>query len=64
MKVVIDKDSCVGCGSCEEICPAVFGVVDDIAENRLGEAADILEEYVVACREAADACPVDAITIE
>jgi len=64
MKVLIDKDSCVGCGSCEEICPAVFRVVDDIAENRLGESTDIMEEYVTACREAADSCPVDAIIVE
>jgi len=23
-KVIIDEDECIGCGSCEDICPEVF----------------------------------------
>jgi ferredoxin len=64
MKVRIDRDLCTGCGSCQEICPDVFEVVDNTAENKLGESADIPEEYANACREAADSCPVEAITVE
>jgi ferredoxin len=64
MKVRIDKDLCTGCGSCEEVCPEVFEVAGDIALNRLGEPTDIPQEYVNACMEAADACPVEAIIVE
>jgi len=24
VKVIVDQDTCIGCGRCEEICPAVF----------------------------------------
>jgi ferredoxin len=64
MKVRIDKDLCTGCGSCEGICPEVFAVVGDTAENRLGESAEIPEEYVNACLEAVDSCPVESIIAE
>jgi ferredoxin len=64
MKARVDPDLCTGCGSCEDICPEVFKVTDDIAANILGEAQDIPEYYENACREAADSCPVEAIIIE
>ena len=32
MKAVVNADECVSCGKCEEICPAVFVLGDDIAE--------------------------------
>jgi ferredoxin len=56
MKARIDADLCTGCGSCEDICPEVFNVTDDIAVNILGEAQDIPEQYENTCREAADSC--------
>jgi ferredoxin len=64
MRAQVDKTLCTGCGSCEEICPEVFEVIDDIAVNLLGETTDIPEEYYGTCRDAADSCPVEAIIIE
>jgi ferredoxin len=64
MKVRIDIDLCTGCGSCEGICPEVFELQGEIAANKLGESAEIPEEYANACMEAADSCPVEAIIIE
>ena len=29
MKAHIDRDGCIGCGLCEEICPEVFHLADD-----------------------------------
>ena len=28
-KVYIDEEECIGCGSCEEICPEVFRLNED-----------------------------------
>jgi len=64
MRALIDKTLCTGCGSCEEICPEVFNVIDDIAVNVLGESTDIPERYDSECQDAADSCPVEAIIIE
>jgi len=64
MKVRIDKELCTGCGTCVEICPEVFELQDDLALNKLGGNKDIPEELQHACENAADSCPVAAITIE
>jgi len=61
MKAKVDPDLCGGCGPCAEICPQVFELKDDIAVVIVDEVPPEFEE---ACREAADACPTDAITIE
>jgi ferredoxin len=61
MKVRVDPELCVGCGPCEEICPEVFQIVDDIAKVKKAEVSPELEEKV---REAAQNCPNEAILIE
>lgn len=56
----VDPDLCIGCGLCSEICPEVFEMGDDdIAFVK--EGADC--EEAGCCQEAADSCPVDAITL-
>lgn len=62
MKPIVDRDLCIGCGACEEECPEVFELKDD------GIAFVIKEhpghESYGCVRDAADACPTDAISIE
>ncbi len=59
--VVIDIDECIGCQSCVEICPEVFGFNDDEEKayvvNPDGGDEDCAEE-------AAAACPADCIEID
>ena len=61
MKVRVDEDSCVGDGTCAEVCPEVFEMRDDVAVVKVEEVPEELQE---SCREAADSCPVEAISIE
>ena len=62
MKAKIEADLCVGTGSCEAICPEVFEVTNDgVAVVKLDT---VPAEAEASCREACDACPTDAITIE
>ena len=59
-KPVVDEDLCEGCASCEEMCPEVFKVEDDGKAHVVGpDKCDTCN-----CQEAADVCPVQAITIE
>jgi len=57
-KPVVNADVCIGCGTCESICPSVFKI-----EN--GKSHVVAEECGDCnCQEAADSCPVAAISIE
>lgn len=62
MKPVVDHDLCIGCGNCEEVCPEVFELKDDGLAHVITENPG--EELYACARDAADSCPVDAITIE
>ena len=57
MNVTIE-DSCIACGACESICDAVFSIEDKAVVNESAIAGN--EDGV---QEAADACPVQAITV-
>ena len=61
MKAIVDEETCTGCGLCEQICPEVFELVDDVAKVKIDPVPAGQED---SCREAADACPVEAITVE
>ena len=61
MKATVNKDTCVGCGLCEEICPEVFEMDDDnIAKAKVNPVPPAAE---TTCRNAAEDCPVEAIAI-
>ncbi|ASJ05961.1 ferredoxin [Thermococcus pacificus] len=58
-KVTVDQDTCIGDAICASLCPDVFEMGDD------GKAHPIVETTDLDCaQEAAEACPVGAITLE
>ena len=61
MKVRIDKDACVGDETCVAICPDIFEMEGEVARVKMEDVPKNLQDD---CREAADACPVEAIIIE
>ena len=62
MKAHVDKDGCIACGLCASICPECFEIEDDgKAGFIVDEAPDGLEDEV---REAAESCPVNAISVD
>lgn len=59
MKIIIDKEACIGDGICVSLCPDVFRMADD------GKAEVIDEQSNEPCvQDAIDACPTEAISIE
>jgi len=62
MKVNVDPDLCNGCGPCVDICPEAFDLNEEgIAMVKMDQIPDELQQL---CRQAADSCPTEAISIE
>lgn len=67
-KIKLEREKCIGCGSCQALCPKYFEIIDDGKSSIKGAAkSDIqeLETSKLECAEsAAEACPVQCIHIE
>ncbi len=62
MKVYVDSDFCGGTGLCVDTCPEVFGLTDN--GTATVSVDEVPLEFHKACRQAADNCPTNAITVE
>ena len=59
MKLVVNKDICIGCGACQAIAPDVFEIDDDgLATSIVEEINDEVSEDAIDAKEG---CPVNAI---
>ena len=61
MRAIVDQDLCTGCEMCVDTCPDVFEITDDIATVKVDE---IPPDAIDCAQQAAEECPVEAITIE
>ena len=62
MKVKVNKDACIGCGACHQICDKVFDFGDD--GYAYAKVEDFTEDIKDDVQEAADSCPTGAILVE
>jgi len=61
MKPIVNQELCIGCGTCEGICPEVFHLID--GKSQVKEMSDYTP-FKDKIEQAVDACPVQAISIE
>ncbi|HFB84088.1 ferredoxin [Thermosulfuriphilus ammonigenes] len=57
-RLVVDRELCIGCGTCVELCPEVFELDEE-------EKSQVKDEEACSrcdCQEAIDTCPVEAIS--
>lgn len=59
MKIKIDKEKCIDCGTCVVIAPKTFKLTDDGKVEVIEPPGDDEEKI----KEAVDSCPVDAIEL-
>ena len=62
MKVVVNRDNCIGCGACEAICPEVFNLDDDGLSTVICDNFKDIDESSIS--EAIESCPTNAISKE
>jgi ferredoxin len=62
MKAVIDKEACIGCGLCPSMCPEVYEMGDD--GKAFVKVDTVPKDVEASAREAAEACPTEAIKIQ
>ncbi|HTY91535.1 MAG TPA: ferredoxin [Methanocella sp.] len=57
----VDKELCISCGNCVDLCPDVF-VWDDEGKAEVSNPGGCSTQC--NCQEAAESCPTDAISLE
>lgn len=69
MKIILDRNKCIGCGSCVAVCDRFFEMTDDGLSHLKGSQknADGTEELEISeadcAKDAADICPVQIIKV-
>mgnify|MGYP001607627910 CR=1 len=58
MTIKVSYDLCIGCGTCEVLCPTVFKL------NTEGKADVISQDDIECAKNAAEGCPTQAIEIK
>lgn len=62
MKATLDREGCISCGLCAEICPEVFRIADDGIAEVIEE--DVPADFESKAVEAQDSCPVSVIEVD
>ena len=57
-KPKVNQELCIGCGTCESICPKVFKLENGKSTVIAPDCGDC------DCQKAVDSCPVSAISLE
>lgn len=68
-KIILDREKCIGCGSCAALCPKYFEMTEDGKSSlKKGKKKKNLEELEVekagCAQETTESCPVQAIEIK
>lgn len=58
LKISINSKDCIGCGSCEAVCPEVFEMNDGKPQIK-----KIDTKKIGSIKEAVESCPIKAIDI-
>lgn len=62
MKASVDKDTCISCGLCVDVCPRVFSMEEEDGKA-VAKDMEVPPDIQTSCRDAAQQCPVEAIRI-
>jgi ferredoxin len=69
VKVIHERDKCIGCGACAAICPKFWEMKDDgksylKGSKKKGNIYELEVKDAGCNKEAADTCPVECIHVK
>lgn len=69
IKIILEREKCIGCGSCASACPELFEIAEDglsnLKNSKKNENVFELEINSPSCgNDAINICPVKAIKIK
>jgi len=62
-KLILDKETCIGCGACTAVAPELFEMDYDKNKAKLLKE-DLAEEDFPKAKDSVETCPVQCIKIE
>lgn len=65
-KIILEREKCIGCGSCQALCPKYFEIGKDgksTLKNKKNNKSEMEIEKIECAKDAADACPVKIIHV-
>jgi len=63
MRVWVNEERCEGMGICADLFPEIFELKGAVAAIKIEEEQDVPRELEEMCRDAAEACPNEAIVL-
>lgn len=67
-KIKLEREKCIGCGSCQALCSKYFEMINDgkshIKDAEKKEVEELEVEKIECAESAAEACPAQCIHIE
>ena len=72
MKIIHEREKCIGCGACVDVCPKFWKMTDGksimsdkkAAYDQAKEKGELVVSEVDCYQEAANVCPVQCILIK
>jgi len=67
-KIILEREKCIGCGSCQAMCPKYFELIEDgkshIKDSTKQDVEELEVEKIECAESASEACPAQCIHIE
>ncbi len=68
-KIILEHSKCIGCGSCEAVCPKYWKLEDSgkvklLGSEKKGDNFELEVKKVECNKEAVESCPVQCIKIK
>ena len=67
-KIKLEREKCIGCGSCAAVCPKYFELIDDgkshIKDANKQEVEELEVEKIECAESVAESCPSQCIHVQ